>query len=149
MTIADGGCQILALYHEWQCVHRGTESVKANFDEFWTTYKFTTTSNDYHSDAVRALGWGGSMENVSNGTDINKVLDRLKNGMPTYIRMHSVNISGYHDLLIIGSDTITGKMALIDSNITNKAELVWVKFEDIFTGAGDFDRLYFHTYGTT
>ena len=154
VTIAVGGCIIFALYHEWQCIHRGTDLEMENFEEFWDKYyatsdKFPTTKKDFHADAVDVLGWKCSIKYVTSGDAFKDVIDRLNKGEPTNVTMQSANIIGYHGVVIIGSDAISGKLAVLDSNITNQAELVWVKFEDIFTGAGDYDRLHIHSEKTS
>jgi hypothetical protein len=33
--ISEGGCSALTLYHEWQCIHRGTDLEKASFLDYW------------------------------------------------------------------------------------------------------------------
>ena len=45
-------------------------------------------------------------------------------------------------------NSITGKLAVMDSKVsTEHAVLNWVRFEDIFTEASDYDKVWLHNYG--
>lgn len=150
ITVALGGCQLMTLYHEWQCIHCGTVLEQSNFEAFWDEFfnDFYTEEYIFHDAAVEKLGWKCNMKYVNGGGMVSEVIDRLNKGVPTNATMRSANINGYHAVLIIGSDANTRKLAVLDSNITDKAELIWVKFEDVFTGTGDYDRLHFHALKT-
>lgn len=162
VSIADGGCSALSLYHEWQCIHRGTDLEKDNFLHYWEAFegdKFADRNTDEMGDhfpvQAEMLGWGHSETFITSAEQVDVILDRLTNRQPTCVIMHSSNhVGSYHAIVVVGGDTLSGKLLLLDSAVNaERAEFVWVKFEDIFTQSGpvdnDGDRLIVHTYQPT
>lgn len=156
VSIARGGCSALSLYHEWQCIHKGTELEKANFLDYWKDFEgdkfadINTDENmpDHFPPQAAMLGWGHEETYITSDEQYDVIIDRLNKHLPTCVIMHSTNIDGYHAVVIIGADTLTRKLAVLDSAVTAEgAVLTWVKFEDIFTDAADGDRLVVHTFG--
>lgn len=156
VSIARGGCSALSLYHEWQCIHKGTELEKANFLDYWKDFegdKFADINTDenmpkHFPPQAAMLGWGHEETFITSDEQYDVIIDRLNKHLPTCVIMHSTNIDGYHAVVIIGADTLTRKLAVLDSAVTAEgAVLTWAKFEDIFTDAADGDRLVVHTFG--
>lgn len=164
VSIAMGGCFAFALYHEWQCNYKGTENEKLNFLDFWKMFEdagFVKTNDEERTDpngdvfkVVEDFGWTEQIVYVSdkdaancqNGAAaLDTIINRLNEGKPTHVIMYSASIAGgMHCVVIVGADTATGKLAVLDSNISTSPHWVWVKFEDIFTQTNDFDRLFIH-----
>ena len=150
--IAEGGCSVFTLYHEWQCVYAGTDKEKADFLDFWRMFEAKGYPKENPATATNLMGvltnWSGNTVKVTSAEQLKTVIDRLYDGLPTFIGVHSANVvGGYHCVLVIGADSNTGKLAVLDSKVTEKqAELVWLKFEDIFTATTDNDYIWPHTY---
>lgn len=154
--IDKAGCTALTLYHEWQCIHRGTDSEKANFLDYWKAFegdKFVDkntqgTIGNFFAAQAAVLGWGHEETRVTSVEQYDVILERLSKRLPTCIIMNSANTEGSeHSLIVVGGDTLTSKLLLVDSSISQeRAEFVWVKFEDIFTAADDRDRIIVHTF---
>ena len=161
VSIADGGCSALCLYHEWQCIHCGTDQEKRNFLHYWEAFegdKFADVNTDanmpdHFPPQAAMLGWGHSETFITSSEQLDVILDRLNRRLPTCVIMHSSNKAGsYHAIVVVGSDANSRKLLLLDSSVNQfRAEFVWVKFEDIFTLSGpydnDGDRLILHTFG--
>lgn len=157
--IAEGGCSALSLYHEWQCIHHGTELEKDNFLHYWEAFEGdnfvnnnTEEMGDYFPVQAEMLGWGHSEEFITTADQYDVIIDRLNKHMPTCTIMRTAGNSGHHAVVIVGADALSRKLAVLDSAVTSEsAVLTWVKFEDIFSGTdygvGDYDRLVVHTYG--
>ena len=63
------------------------------------------------------------------------LLERLEQGLPTYASIQSANnVGGTHSVLIIGADAARKKLAVLDSHVVGTEGVVsWLAFEDIFT----------------
>lgn len=147
LTVKDTGCGALTLYHIWQHLHRGTTEQYPDF-RTWFTDKINhvfTIGGDMVSHVtymIEKLGW--ERTNTENGeyyicgSDYKQqIVDWLRDRGPVYASMHSVNHpDAYHVIAIIGSNSDTGKLAILDSGIGTTGVISWVAFEDIFTEAG-------------
>lgn len=160
VPISSHGCSALSLYHVWQCVHHGTDLQKDNFLEYWAAFKgdkFVDRNDRSIGNFIAAqsaiLGWEHEEARITGTDQYDVILERLRNRQPTCVIMNSANSGdeinpSEHVLVVVGGDTLTGKLLLVDSSISQtQAEFVWVKFEDIFTAdADDRDRVIIHTF---
>lgn len=149
------GCTAFSLYHEWQCIHRGTDLEKANFLAYWEDFegdKFADRNiegeiGNFHQVQANMLGWTHEEIRVTSIDQYDIVLERLAQRKPTGIIVTSSNAAGYHSLVVVGGNASTGKLLVVDSSASyQQAEFIWIKFEDIFTAADDKDRLIVHNY---
>ena len=156
-SFADYGCSSFAMYHIWQALH--PENPHADFMS-WFNAEVDYDPNNKIADMVfgdnliatiiNRLGWTPEYEpykkKVVSAEQKQIIADRLREGKPTYVVVMSTNtVGGHHAVAIIGSDSKTGKFAVIDSGAYGKIDICephmftgtdgvvsWHSFEDIF-----------------
>ena len=153
MSVAEGGCTAFALYHMWNAIYAGTAK---QYDNFAKWFKGTLNRDGLYPDKIkwegnvlfeqiRRLGWEcDSLTSITSSTQLEYIVNELDKGFPVDIRIHSVNISGVHSIVIVGCDAESGKLAVADSAVLdNKGVISWLRFEDIFSAeTGDGDGIY-------
>lgn len=158
VSVAEAGCSALALYHEWNAIHAGTDLEYASFREWWNA---TIGATDYVSGntmdgttvskMVEILGWTSLGLTFVEGVDqLDTVIQRLEQGLPTFASMQSANNQdGTHAVLIIGGDSRRRKLAVLDSHVVGTDAIVsWIGFEDIFSETrADKDYIEPFSYG--
>ena len=149
----ESACTALAAYHSWNCLNRGTSKEYANWLDWYndTINADGTFADTNKFDAqtwptiITRLGWtGGAKTKVSDSQQLQSIIDNLVNGLPTIISIQSVNISGTHAVVVVGCDSETHKLAVVDSNVGGTTGAIsWIAFEDIFVeGTSDYDGIY-------
>ena len=144
VSIAIGGCTLVTLYHEWQCVKRGTNDEKQDFNAFWDMYVEDGYPKDWTSkkaeeiekDLRSVIGLEADdyeKIKVVGAEQLKIIINRLNNGLPTQCYMRSANSSGAHAVLIIGGDAKTNRVAVLESALSSDPEIVWVKLEDMLS----------------
>lgn len=147
VSVAEGGCTALTLYHAWNAVHAGTDKEYDSFRAWWNA---TIGATDYAAGNVmdsntvpkmlEILGWesDGNIP-VEGAEQLDILLERLEQGLPTYASIQSANnVGGTHSVLIIGADAARKKLAVLDSHVVGTEGVVsWLSFEDIFTHEGE------------
>ncbi len=155
VSVAEAGCSSLALYHEWQAIHAGTELEYASYRDWWqATIGATdfvannTMDNSTVAKMLAILGWTSQgLQFVEGSEQLEAVVARLNAGLPTFASMYSANVDGTHAVLIVGGDAETGKLAILDSHVAGTTGVVsWVAFEDIFA-VGGVDYIEPYQYG--
>ena len=151
--IAEKGCYVVSMYHAWNALHSGTDEEYSNFIDWWENKILEsgwdiTNVMDTTDDVevmLRCLGWSRiEMAHVTAAEQLQKIVARLAEGYPVFGSMHSANVvDGKHAILIIGCNSKTRKLAILDPNVTGTTGTVsWVDFEDIFTEAlNDYDYI--------
>lgn len=143
VSVAEAGCTALTLYHAWNAVHAGTEKEYGSFRAWWNATIGATdyvTGNVMDSNTVpkmlQILGWESDGNIPVEGVEqLDVLLERLEQGLPTYASIQSANnVGGTHSVLIIGADAARKKLAVLDSHVVGTEGVVsWLSFEDIFT----------------
>lgn len=168
-SVAERGCTVLALYHMWQALYRGTDKEYPDFRDWYTELidkdgSFSSTNemkSGYLRTMVQKLGWTMPVHDPENGTKSfdyvtcseqkAQIVRLLKEGKPVLIGMHAGSGGQYHAIAVIGSNSTTGKFAVIDPAVSGTTGVVsWVAFEDVFTEAGgevkDWDYIYYISF---
>lgn len=142
------GCTALMAYHVWNCLNAGTPKQYGN----WLDWYNDTLNKDgryaeinHHDDQTRAiiferLGWlDNGYVYASGSQQLQTILNRLVDGVPTYASMHSTNTQdGYHAVAVVGCDAIRHKLAVVDSSVLDDVGVIsWISFEDLFVGGAD------------
>lgn len=161
VSFADYGCSSFAMYHIWQALH--PENPYADFMSWFNAEVDTDPENKiadmYFGESliltmINRLGWTNENDpykaKVISPEQKQVLADRLRDGKPTYISMMSANTDGgYHAVAVIGSDSKTGKFAVIDSHVHGTEGVIsWLAFEDIFEGTQNGDAIAPMDYGT-
>lgn len=159
--IAGTGCSAVALYHEWNAVYNGKRKGErtvytkeaGGFEAWWNDTinriqddgtrfedKNDGMNNSIMEEMVGLLNWTYQGQvRVTSAEQLQTIVDRLNAGLPTYAVMSSANYIGrQHSVLVIGGNSETGKLAILDSHVMGETGIVaWVAFEDIFDGTDD------------
>lgn len=160
ISVAEGGCSAVALYHEWNAVYAGTENEYASFRDWWNAkiaptdfVANNTMDGNTMSNLIAILGWTSiGLSLVDDGvSQLNTIVNRLAAGLPTYASMNSINMDETHAIIIIGGNSETKKLAILDSHVLGTTGTVsWVSFEDIFVeGTSERDSIRPFDYGIT
>lgn len=150
---ANDGCSALASYHVWNCLNAGTNK---QYDNWLDWYNATINADGSFADTNKfdaqmyptifeRLGWsGGTKTKVNDSQQLQSIVDNLVNGMPTIVSIRSVNTNGSHAVAVVGCDSETHKLAVVDSNVVGTSGMIsWIAFEDIFVeGTSDVDGYY-------
>lgn len=154
MLYADNGCTALSAYHVWNCLNRGTSKEYENWLDWYNdtlnadgAFADTNTfDSQMFPNIVSKLGWsGGTKTKVNDSQQLQSIIDNLANGVPTIISINSVNYtSGTHAVVVVGCDSATHKLAIVDSSVVGTTGAVsWVAFEDIFvSGTSESDGIF-------
>lgn len=158
VSIATAGCSVLSLYHMWNAIYAGTEK---QYDDFPTWFGETLNRDGRYPDEiidashisvaeqVQPLGWGyNGITLVKTAEQLEHITNELENGFPVWLRVQSPNtIGGIHACAVVGCDTATHKLAIVDSSVLdNRGVISWVAFEDIFAEGSsntDWDAIYY------
>jgi hypothetical protein len=146
------------LYHEWNAIHAGTAREYPSFRAWWNAtigatdfVAGNTMDNTTIPKMIAILGWESlGLSFVEGAEQLDIILRRLEQGLPTFASMQSANNpGGTHAVLIIGGDSRKGKLAVLDSHVVGAdATVSWLAFEDIFSeGRGDKDYVEPFDYG--
>lgn len=147
------GCTALTAYHIWNCINAGTPKQYKNWFEWYNgtlNADGNYAENNHHdsqteSNIITKLGWTEeTVTRIADSQQLQTIIDRLVVGIPTYCVMHSTNsLTGTHTIAVIGCDTDTHKLAIVDSAATvDKGVISWIAFEDIFVGGSvESDRI--------
>jgi hypothetical protein len=160
VSVAEGGCSAVALYHEWNAIYAGTENEYASFRDWWNAkiaptdfVANNTMDGNTMSKLIAKLGWTSiGLSLVNDGvSQLNTIVNRLSNNLPTYISMNSINMEDEtHAAVVVGGDSKARKLAILDSHVLGTTGTVsWVAFEDIFVeGTSERDSVRPFDYGT-
>ena len=143
---AGNACQSVALYHVWQEHYAENDAMRCeNWQKWWEKY-YNTDGSGYATvnrtsipqmrDMVADIsqyGWTYDEEIVVDEKQLSTILDRLDRGLPTNCARY-VSDSTRHDSTIVGWDSTTRKLAILDPDGAPKVGSVsfWVAYEDLF-----------------
>lgn len=154
MLYADDGCTALSAYHVWNCLNRGTSKEYKNWLDWYNDTlnadgafaNKNTFDSQMFPTIVSKLGWsGGTKTKVNDSQQLQSIIANLANGVPTIISINSVNYtSGTHAVVVVGCDSATHKLAIVDSSVVGTTGVVsWIAFEDIFvSGTSESDGIF-------
>lgn len=158
MDVAYYGCSAFACYHIWNCLHAGTNKQYNNWFDWYNgtiNKDGNFAENNKHDNQtaktmITKLGWIANQSvYISNEGQLQTIIDRLLAGQPTHVVIHSVNNpDGYHSVAIIGCNSDTHKLAVVDSAADENIGMIcWLAFEDIFVeGESETDKLFIVDY---
>ena len=149
----NNGCASLCAYHIWNCLKAGSDKVYDNWlDWFNDTINFdglyaekNTFSGQLQNLICPQLGWTyEAMIPVDSSQQLQIIIDNLGNGLPTMVTMPSLSSEINHAVIIVGCDSKTHKLAIVDSYVAGTSGVTsWISFEDIFCeGTSDTDGIY-------
>lgn len=143
------GCAAMTLYHIYQAYHAPLDDdmLYPNFEDFWydaidVERNWSTKGYDWNNHIykmVEALGWrkSGQIEVVDASAKA-KIGELLSAGKVVFVNMVSSRPDGTtHAVAVIGSDSATDKLEVLDSCNYDSASVhpwvSWMSFEDMFT----------------
>lgn len=138
------GCSVFTMYHTWNLLYAGTDKEYGDMEAWWNATlnkdgdyaeKTSLDTPAFWHDTTAALGWDYNINTdqvrIVGASQLETILNALSDGFPVNTTIKTG--AAFHNVLIIGCDPKTRKLAFVDSGVRpDRGAIYWCAYEDLY-----------------